>query len=494
MTDLNPGSRPRRGILAIGAAAVAATLVGCLVVALPSGTAAAAELATFSSCDEVAAWGRASTDRLELTYGGGDVTVAADGAEASAAPTSREGAGDEAAGQPGSDAGAGTEGGTNVVVEGVDELDVVDRLGDDRSLVTAGTTLAIADLAGAELLARVTVPAGAQVTYDADAGVAWVVGTGADGMGVSVQRVAVGDATLEPGATWTTSGWLVDARRVGDRLHLVAAEGFTGADGEVLPFADGPVACDEVLHPVGPSDPTATLLVTLPVDGDLVPEHAAEVVGAGQLVHVTTDAAYLATPLWEGEAVTAIHRFDLDDLTPTGSGRVAGSLLDEFSMSEHDGHLRVAVTEGGGFGVGRPIPIEDGPGGDVIVDEGPINVPVDDIAGPAADVAPMPPPERTGEALNEVVVLDTEGDLDVIGRTARFGHPGETLHGIRFVGDVAYAVTFLQTDPFYVVDLADPAAPRVAGEVELPGFSAYLHPISDTLVAGSVPASAVRPA
>jgi hypothetical protein len=92
------------------------------------------------------------------------------------------------------------------------------------------------------------------------------------------------------------------------------------------------------------------------------------------------------------------------------------------------------------------------------------------------------------------VVLDTEGDLDVVGRTARFGHPGETLHGIRFVGEVAYAVTFLQTDPFYVLDLADPAAPVVAGEVELPGFSSYLHPISDTLVAGFGPGASGRAA
>src|SRR5690606_18198597 len=91
------------------------------------------------------------------------------------------------------------------------------------------------------------------------------------------------------------------------------------------------------------------------------------------------------------------------------------------------------------------------------------------------------------EALNEVVVLDTAGDLDVVGRTPRFGLPGETLHGIRFVGATAYAVTFLQTDPFYVIDLADPSDPRVVGEVKLPGFSSYLHPVADGMVVGFGP-------
>src|SRR5690606_3410103 len=134
-------------------------------------------------------------------------------------------------------------------------------------------------------------------------------------------------------------------------------------------------------------------------------------------------------------------------------------LLNEFAMSDHDGYLRVATTDGGG----------------------PIAMPVEgDVARPAqgGDRAP---------ARNEVVVLDTDGTLDVVGRTPRFGHPGEALHGIRFAGTTAYAVTFLQTDPFYVLDLRDPRSPRVTGEVELPGFSSYLHPVGEGLVAGFGP-------
>jgi hypothetical protein len=84
-------------------------------------------------------------------------------------------------------------------------------------------------------------------------------------------------------------------------------------------------------------------------------------------------------------------------------------------------------------------------------------------------------------------VLDTEGDLDVVGRSGRFGRDFETVQGVRFVGDIAYVVTFLQTDPFWVVDLADPRAPEVVGELQVPGFSAYLHPAGEGRVVGFGP-------
>jgi Beta propeller domain len=55
---------------------------------------------------------------------------------------------------------------------------------------------------------------------------------------------------------------------------------------------------------------------------------------------------------------------------------------------------------------------------------------------------------------------------------------------VRFTGAQGYVVTFRQIDPLYTLDLSAPAAPKVAGELELPGYSAYLHPISETLLLG----------
>jgi hypothetical protein len=62
--------------------------------------------------------------------------------------------------------------------------------------------------------------------------------------------------------------------------------------------------------------------------------------------------------------------------------------------------------------------------------------------------------------------------------------PGETIHSVRFMGDVGYVVTFEQKDPLYTIDLADPADPDVTGELEILGYSAYLHPAGDGRLIG----------
>ena len=84
----------------------------------------------------------------------------------------------------------------------------------------------------------------------------------------------------------------------------------------------------------------------------------------------------------------------------------------------------------------------------------------------------------------------TEPALDIVSslpndaRPDPIGKPNEQLYGVRFLGDRAYAVTFLQIDPLYVLDLADPADPQIAGELEVTGFSDFLHPVSDELLLG----------
>jgi uncharacterized secreted protein with C-terminal beta-propeller domain len=468
---MNPGDRPRNPVLLkIVGGVVAVAAVAALVVVADTDTAAAGELERFASCEALAAWGDGAA-AVEDVAGGGtgtdgaDVDADQDAGMAAEAPTS-EGL-TATAGAPDASRGsalaetddAKAADGTNVAVEGVDELDVVDHLDEHHVLVAAASRLSIVDLDEHRVVANVPVASTVEATYDAERGVAWVVGPDDESGRLTITRVAVTPTSLAIDATWSTDGWLVDARRVEDRLYVVAADGYGG---DVVPFASRPVPCDQVLHPIDESDPTATLLVALPATGALEPEHAAEVVGSGEHVHVTTDAAYLATPLYGDRVQTSFHRFDLGDLRLTGSGRVDGSILSQFSMSDFEGHLRVAVTDQGG----RLGGIEG-----------------DDVA---IDIAPERPAPDRGP-LNEVVVLDTDGDLDVVGRTPRFGHSGETIQGVRFVGEVAYAVTFLQTDPFYVLDLADPASPKVAGEVQLPGFSSYLHPVADGLVAGFGP-------
>ncbi len=80
-------------------------------------------------------------------------------------------------------------------------------------------------------------------------------------------------------------------------------------------------------------------------------------------------------------------------------------------------------------------------------------------------------------------MLDTDGSLDEIGHVGDMG-VGEQVHSVRFLDDLAYVVTFRQIDPLYAIDLSDARAPRVLGELKIPGFSEYLHPLGDGLLLG----------
>jgi len=90
----------------------------------------------------------------------------------------------------------------------------------------------------------------------------------------------------------------------------------------------------------------------------------------------------------------------------------------------------------------------------------------------------------SGESESHVVVLEERGDrLVQIGRVGGLGR-GEQIRAVRWFGELATVVTFRQTDPLYTVDLSNPGQPRVVGELKIPGYSAYLHPLGGDLLLG----------
>ncbi|MFA5374262.1 MAG: beta-propeller domain-containing protein [Dehalococcoidia bacterium] len=142
---------------------------------------------------------------------------------------------------------------------------------------------------------------------------------------------------------------------------------------------------------------------------------------------------------------TGIVKISLDSLDITAMGSVPGSLLNQFSMDEYNGYLRVATTVGSGFGMYYWLFWV------------------------------------SGESANDIYVLD--GNLSVVGSIQGLGLT-EQIYSARFIGDKGYVVTFRQTDPFYVLDLSDPINPQLKGELEIPGYSSYLHPISGDRMLG----------
>ena len=216
-------------------------------------------------------------------------------------------------------------------------------------------------------------------------------------------------------------------------------------------------------------------VTVLTVDRDLAHLAPVSVDAQAQTVYASTDALYLAAQVWgPGGSTTVVHRLALGGEGParyTGSGFAPGTLLDQYSLSERGGALRlVTTTDAGGV-----LPEE----GDVAV-----RGTVSEGDGPATTIAPTPAgpassaPRRWGPAGRLTVLRpDANGTLVEVGHVDDLG-VGEQVRSVRFLDDLAYVVTFRRTDPLFAIDLSDPTAPRVLGELHLPGFSEYLHPVA----------------
>jgi len=87
-------------------------------------------------------------------------------------------------------------------------------------------------------------------------------------------------------------------------------------------------------------------------------------------------------------------------------------------------------------------------------------------------------PDPRVESAVSVLSEDPSGNLVRVGAVEHIA-PGEDIRAVRFDGDRGYVVTFKKTDPLFVLDLRQPAQPRLLGELEIPGFSTYLQRIDE---------------
>jgi len=217
------------------------------------------------------------------------------------------------------------------------------------------------------------------------------------------------------------------------------------------------VQCRSVDRPQQFSGLGMLTVLTVDLAKGLVPVDSVGVMTDARIVYASPDNLYLATERWadrpppatptepQPNVSTAIHRFDISDPTRThyrGSGVVSGYLLNRWALSEHGGVLRVVSTDAPAW---------------------------------------FGPSDSTESSLT--TLRPGDGALNQIGRVGNLGK-GESVYAVRFVGPTAYVVTFKRVDPLFTVDLSDPTRPRVLGQVELPGYSAYLHPIGADLLLG----------
>jgi uncharacterized secreted protein with C-terminal beta-propeller domain len=177
--------------------------------------------------------------------------------------------------------------------------------------------------------------------------------------------------------------------------------------------------------------------------GDTVggPTATSTVAGFGGEIYASPTSLYLASASYSDSAgaTTRLLKFQLaPDAVPLSAvGEVQGSVPDQFAMDEEGDYFRVATSNW-----------------------------------------------ASGESTANVFVLEQSGDeLNITGSLTGL-KPGESLRSTRFVGDTAYLVTFRQIDPLLAIDLSNPSAPTLAGELHIPGFSSYLQPIGEGLLLG----------
>lgn len=204
------------------------------------------------------------------------------------------------------------------------------------------------------------------------------------------------------------------------------------------------ITWEELYRPSDPDGFGVVAVVSMNVDADLGFKGLGIVAEPG-LIYSSTEALYLTDTNYDffGNAreTTDIYKFVYVDGTPVAAaaGSVPGRILNQYSMGEHNGYLRVATTVGPTFlGFG----------------------------------------ERTASANNVYVLGQSGAELQVVGSVEGIA-PGESIKAARFLGNRGYVVTFREVDPLYTLDLADPLNPFIAGELKVPGFSTFVVPMDE---------------
>lgn len=233
---------------------------------------------------------------------------------------------------------------------------------------------------------------------------------------------------------------LVRSSTIEDWLPSIAVD---GGDSE-------PLACDQVFHPQGWVGPGTITVTSFPV-ADTADHTGVAVTADGGLVYVSRDRLYVASTRWpdvfppglprasagvrqSATPTTELHAFALeaDGARYVASGSVEGTVRDRWSLDEQDGVLRVAWTR-----------------------------------------------QRGRTQVNGITTLaERDGRLSELGEIGDLGID-EEIQSARWFDDLAILVTFRQIDPLYTIDLSDPAHPQKLGELKIPGYSGYLHPIGE---------------
>lgn len=286
-------------------------------------------------------------------------------------------------------------------------------------------------------------------------------------IGASIRLVLSDDFNFPAGFKWSpdwSEGLWNDKARLRDAYNRIIAQNETLIRQQTLAEwvpaakikANGqttivPHACDEFSRVNAPTRLGQVSVVTLDLNAASV--HRTSILAEPGEIYASTNNLYVATRHWwwwpaPGQKdTTYVHKFDISapgNAVYAASGVVDGHIVDQFSMDEAaSGHFRVVTT---------------------------INTRVPDTQNPGNWWGTMTTTNRLS------VLGENQGYLDVVGKSPDLAE-GERVMSSRMVGDKGFVVTFRQVDPLFTFDLSDPTNPRKLGELKIPGFSTYIHPL-----------------
>ena len=264
--------------------------------------------------------------------------------------------------------------------------------------------------------------------------------------------------------TYRQDGYYQEARKKDGKIYLFTRWTplvNTSCESSVLT----PSVCGEEMDPTSvciPETMTSREYMVISALDEKEPSvctDAKALVSGSDLNYVSLENIYVLNRDWNSDKTsTEITKFSYADgrIDPVAAGRVRGTVKDSFCIDEYNGYLRVLTTYRGSA--------------DTTIMEA-----LSNLFGFYYD-----DPDRFVDH-NALYILDEK--MVRAGRLKDLAE-GETMRSARFFGDIAYFVTFRNTDPLFTADLSDPAAPKIIGELEIPGFSGYLHPFGENKLLG----------
>jgi uncharacterized secreted protein with C-terminal beta-propeller domain len=510
---------PARAALIPSAVAAAVFLIAGVVIAVPGGRgnqtqlsaegapyAMAGALQPFDTCDTVLQYFKDQAPEYLIERAGGG-KAASRTADAGAAQPQPGRANDSSNTTAESANQLPEHSTTNVQEAGVDEPDIVKTDG-NRIVAVARARVHLVGLDGGKMRLRKTLPdqmvrnvflSGERLLVFSDQAVqSSEPGVGEPGLNWAGQRAVLtmydisnlSDPKLI--ATLTIDGAVLDARLVGTQARVVTVSSpdvdapspvytsdggisqeskdqlraaiaktnvddwiptYTLKDGAGAEVSKGRlVECGNLAHPKAFSGLDTVAVSSFDMGSALQSRKTVGVIAGGQQIYATDTSTYVATTDWNSDgsvAKTSLHKFVTAPSGANryqGSGEVPGSLLNQYAMSEYKGVLRVAST--------------------VSERRGWVNS------------------QQITEGL-VTTLQEQDGALRQLGQVGGLGRQNnESIKAVRFIEERGYVVTFRQSDPLYVLDLRNAATPKVVGELKIPGYSGYLHPIGEDLLLG----------